>query len=388
MGPKKKKILFVSHAASHSGAPIVLLGIIKEFVKQSNTPFHILILRDGPLVKEFKALGETHIWNKSSDASSTLSGRAYSKLSRTLRQRHILSTVSDSTMLFFNTIANGVLYNKLSFIKGKRLCYVHELEVAIRTVTTPGTLSTILASTDFYFAVSEAVRQNLINNHGIAPEKITISRASVSEVCRQKGDHTAFIKSFRSTHNISPDAVLIGVAGTNEWRKGVDLFFPLILIYLDLYPDSDVHFIWKGFRDDHASAFAHKNDATKYRVGNRAILLPHGNDSLQNIACFDIHLLLAREDPYPLVVLEAASFGIPTVSFLDAGGSPEFIGTDSGICVTYGDLKKMAIAIHELVINKDLRIQMGKTAQEKVKRMHDQKNITREIISTIGELYD
>ena len=106
------------------------------------------------------------------------------------------------------------------------------------------------------------------------------------------------------------------------------------------------------------------------------------------MACFDIHLLPSREDPYPLVVLDAAAFAIPTVCFSDAGGTPEFVEDDCGYCVPYGDLLVMAYKLNTLVVNTELRTKMGLTAREKVYKKHDHEKQTQEIINMIKQSYD
>ena len=62
MPARKDKVLFVVHEASRSGAPMILLGIIKEFSRQSEIPFRILVMEDGPLLPEFRQTGKTWLW--------------------------------------------------------------------------------------------------------------------------------------------------------------------------------------------------------------------------------------------------------------------------------------------------------------------------------------
>jgi hypothetical protein len=47
-------ILFVSHDATRSGAPIVLLHFLRWFKKNSNRPFAVLLQAGGELVDDFE----------------------------------------------------------------------------------------------------------------------------------------------------------------------------------------------------------------------------------------------------------------------------------------------------------------------------------------------
>ncbi|HEV8083677.1 MAG TPA: glycosyltransferase family 4 protein [Chitinophagaceae bacterium] len=377
MQNSKKKILFVSHKANRSGAPLVLLEIIKEFKKQSTIPFQILIVNEGELVKEFAALGQTYVWNKNNKRIAiSLLQSIIGFFSRTLfiaRGVFILFKIRNSSLVFFNTIANGHFHKKLLFLKCRYIYYIHELEAAIYMLTNQQSLQLILNNTNLFIAVSEAVKNNLVNNYKIEKSIVQVLPTPMGCVSRTKATYDGFINSFKKVHLIPADAVIIGAVGPNEWRKGFDLFLPLITLYFNLFPESNAYFIWKGFSENNITSFFDLYDYKKFNFKERAILLPHGSDVLEQIACLDIHLLLSREDPYPLVLLESASFAIPTICFMDAGGSGEFIEDDCGYCVPYGDLKKMAINLNELVQSAGLRNTMGLKAQEKVKLRHDAK---------------
>ena len=58
-------------------------------------------------------------------------------------------------------------------------------------------------------------------------------------------------------------------------------------------------------------------------------------------AC-DLFCLPSREDPFPLVMLEAGALGKPMVCFDGAGGAKEFAARGAGIVVPYLDVPAMA----------------------------------------------
>lgn len=369
-----QKILFVSHKANRSGAPLLLLEIIKEFKKQSKIPFHILVMEDGDLTNEFKLLGKTYVWNNHKTLNPTslfsIPKNLVSRLYTTARSAFILFHLRNTSLVFLNTISNGHIHKKLLFLKSKFICYVHELQAAIHITTNPQSLQIVLNNTDLFIACSEAVKNNLVVNHAVSKDIIKAMPTSLPVVYRNKNDYADVVSNFKLKNVVHTDAIVIGVVASNEWRKGFDLFFSLVLIYSNLFPDSNVVFVWKGLNMNTASSFFDLYDNKNIKQTKQILLLSHGADSIENMACFDIHLLLSREDPYPLVVLEAASLGIPTICFLGAGGSPEFIEDDCGYCVPYGDLIKMATSINELVLDDELRNKMGLKAQEKVKARH------------------
>jgi glycosyltransferase involved in cell wall biosynthesis len=69
------------------------------------------------------------------------------------------------------------------------------------------------------------------------------------------------------------------------------------------------------------------------------------SNPLDYLSVFDIFALTSREDPYPLVVLEAALLQKPMVCFEKAGGAQDLIETDAGLIVPYLSLEAMSKAI-------------------------------------------
>jgi glycosyltransferase involved in cell wall biosynthesis len=388
MPVRKEKILFVVHEASRSGAPMILLGIIREFSRQSEIPFRILVMEDGPLLQEFRETGKTWLWfNIPRDGflgKLGWAGKIFHKVLINLRGALILFRLRDTKTVLLNTISNGHIHKKLSFLDARFICYIHELEMAIRQHTNEQTMETLRNHTHLFLAGSEAVKGNLVRQHGLPEHLIHVVYSSLTEISRDKSHFHLEKKAFTREHHLTQEQVIIGIAGSAEWRKGFDLVFPLLSVYYSMFPDSKAVFAWKGYRPTSATQYSGRFDIDKMGLGERFILLPHGNNNIETLACFDIHLLLSREDPYPLVMLEAASFGIPTIAFKDTGGCMEFIEEDAGITVAYGDFEGMSRALHSLVTDSWLRKQMGHAAKEKLSVRHDQRKITAQLIDILS----
>lgn len=368
--PKKQNVLFVGHKANRSGAPIVLLEIIKAFKKETNIPIQILLTNGGELTRDFSLLGETFVWFKKPVNANAAQGVKFriTRILQVVRGFYILYKIRSSTLVFFNTIDNGHMHKKLLFLKCKFIYYVHELEAAIHMLTNKETLSTIINKTNLFLTVSEAVKNNLVNNYLVSETTVKMIATPFKSAGVNKNSYANFIANFRQVHRLAADAVVIGAVGQNEWRKGFDMFFPLVKLYFELFAESNVLFVWKGFNNKNVSSFFDLYKQDKYSLNGKIVILPHGNDSIETMACLDVHLLLSREDPYPLVTLEAAAFAIPTVCFKDGGGSPEFVEDDAGFCVDYGDLLQMAKRLHQLATDAELRGKMGEKAKHKLSR--------------------
>jgi glycosyltransferase involved in cell wall biosynthesis len=86
-------------------------------------------------------------------------------------------------------------------------------------------------------------------------------------------------------------------------------------------------------------------------------------------------LLPSREDPYPVVVLEAAAEKIPTVCFENSGGAPEFVCPDAGTVAPYLDVEATTNILISFYHDRNVVDTYGRKAFEKVKRLHGDKQL-------------
>lgn len=85
----------------------------------------------------------------------------------------------------------------------------------------------------------------------------------------------------------------------------------------------------------------------------------------------DIYVALSRSESFGVAVIEAGAAGRPVV-VSDAGGLPEVvIDGKTGVVVPRENPQAAAKAIAKLVLDKDLRIQMGEVGKQHVVRSYD-----------------
>ena len=77
---------------------------------------------------------------------------------------------------------------------------------------------------------------------------------------------------------------------------------------------------------------------------------------------YNVFLLTSKEDPFPLVCLEAAALKKPVICFKRSGGMNEFIEQGGGVSVDYGSVEQLAAAIVDLKNDKNRLEEMSKAA--------------------------
>jgi glycosyltransferase involved in cell wall biosynthesis len=169
--------------------------------------------------------------------------------------------------------------------------------------------------------------------------------------------------------------VIIWGCGTIDWRKGADIFIDTAL-KLQMNGVSNFVFCWIGqnFWDKEIAGWGAWQQweelIAKNNLTETILFLGEKENPRDYFLAGDIFYLPSREDPFPLVCLEAADCGLPVVCFDEAGGMPGFVEEDAGNVVPFLNTNLAAKALEKLILNKNLREEKGSNARNKLRRRH------------------
>ncbi len=379
-----RRLLFVGHDASRSGAVIFLLHFLRWLKRRHpEVSFSVLLRRGGSLAGEFSALAPTFVLKGIFDphslpgraAKHSLAAQRLIARARRLRLRLFFGGGLMPDVIYSNTATNGWAVDDLAAIRGMKrprvITHLHEMEFTIRHHTDPGSFAKVEEQTDMYIAASEAVRRDVLKHHTIPESKVAVIHEFVPAHKAPVADAGSLRAQFREQHRIPPSAFVVAGCGTVGWRKGTDLLVPLLIALRKRLPDAPVCFLWIGCDASDPNVIRLRYDSEQAGVAEHLRLIDVQADLSAGYAAADVFALLSREDPFPLVCLEAAAAGKPIVCFADAGGMPEFVESDSGIVVPFLDLAAMAEALAHLYEDPSERDRFGARALEKVRERHD-----------------
>ena len=361
------KVLFISHEASRSGAPIVLLHLLKWLKANTDLKIEILLLNDGPLRTDFEKIGKTllvHELTKEHSVSGKIQKKVLGKTSDLF-----LKKVADQfarqnyDLVYGNTILSLPLLKKFKEEhRLKTLCCIHELSFALNYSFSKTYLHDTLPLMDCIIAVSNAVKENLINAYDLSAKKIHLHYEFIDTA----DEITSTNKPTKQDLGIAHNEFIIGMGGTAEWRKGADLIIPLTLKLIELHSDLYFKMIWLGAGPENNFVKQLQYDAEKCGVSDKLVFLDTKPNPLDFISLFDVFVLLSREDPFPLIALEAAFLEKPIIAFENSGGMPELISQGAGLLAPYLDITEIARQIYKLKDDTSLKDQLGKTAKQLV----------------------
>jgi glycosyltransferase involved in cell wall biosynthesis len=244
----------------------------------------------------------------------------------------------------------------------KVVLYIHELDTSFESTIGTAAWEKLSPRVDHFITCGERVTEMLVERRGVAPERIT--------------EHIGFIDpptldpdrwaATRRDLQIPEGAFVVGASGQPDWRKAPEVFIRMARTLAHRRPDLDPHFVWMGGVADTSPAWKMAHDVTCAGLDDRFHHVPETPNPGDVMGAMDLFALTSREDPYPLIVLEAAALGIPVVSF-DNGGVVQFARSGGAEplaeIVDFLDGEAMADAIASLADDPERRKAMIRRAE-------------------------
>ncbi|PWW29917.1 MULTISPECIES: glycosyltransferase family 4 protein [unclassified Chryseobacterium] len=388
-----KKILFISHEASLSGAPILVLDLIKRLKKEKeNYQIDILLIRGGELYEEFAKVANNIV-------VAHYHLQSFSFLKRNLKRvQSIVFRKKETQQDKIDKITISLLENKYDLVYGNTMesliwtlpfykkniptiVAIHELSFGIESTYSKEFVLENISNITQIIAGSQAVADNLINKYNAAPQKVTAIHSFVDNVLNLQKDKELLKKEL----NIKNEELIVGIASSQELRKGTEMV-PVLVQKIKQKTDLNFKFINLGGTSKSAAVRCAKLDAEKLGVEKDIIFIDHNKTPNDYINIFDVFLLMSREDPFPLVMLTAAKLKKPIVAFEKSGGAVEFLENNHGVLVPYLDIDTMAEETVKLMQDANLRESYGENIYQRLENEYSDKKLAGKIFTIIDNL--
>lgn len=367
----KVDVLFLGNDASRSGAPTSLLRLLRWFKEFSRYRVGAVLMKGGPLLEQYHEVAQTWVWKQSfSDdpvATELLPADAC-EVTTCLEIKRVVE-VAQPALLIANTTA---AFKILPELPGEipALGIIRELDRAIEQSIGVDRLQIGVSRCKQFLAVSQAVREQLIERQGVPAEMIRVVPGCLP--VKQIPDKNLQRQRLRELLDLHPEAKLIIGVGTIHFEKGVDLFVELCAKLNAKSQLPTIHCAWFGEaipEHDYMS----KTDRQVSSLGVESLIhFPGVSDDIANLmAGADLFALTSRSDSCPLVVMESALAGVPVACFAGAGGAVELIRQNAGIVAPYLDVEVLAAQIADALQDERKLANWAQNARDIVKERHD-----------------
>ena len=334
------------------GTPRVALSVLRVLLGRGDRPF-VISRRPGPLLDDFSALAPTSLEPLYRVRRRLWRTRGLAWLALTVDT--VAATISIARrrphVVYLNSTASSAYLRPALWLRRSVILHSHESgDVAARFI---GPLrARRLLSRVTLVACSPTVECALRSMAPSDGRSIVMIPSVPDDVAVLEG------AKCRATLDLEPGEVVVGCCGTVEWRKGADLWKAVAARVLSQASERAVRFVWIG---DIAQDSLVGGSGSEMFVGARS-------NPYAEMQRFDIVTLPSRDDPFPLVVLEAMLLGKPVVAFA-VGGVPAQLG-DAGIVVPALDVETFANEVLRLINDEGRRHTLGVRARERVERLY------------------
>ena len=403
-----KKILWISHEAGRTGAPAVVLGLM-QWLKQQDSRIQMtcVVMRDGPLRGDFEQICRTYTW-KPTDLNQP--ERIHRRLAKVITARgqsdpgQWLTAIlekEEADIIYLSTLVLGKYLQQFPRRNNQRIItHVHELLPSLRQLSSDHLVDLQLNLSDRVICCAPCVQEMLMHTYKLSADKCCVipeyimPGESSSELKKKESpfDRASDGQGFLQTLSKALDQGIpvFGVGGNPIHRKGFDLLPLLVHECQRQFGDAPFLAVWIGCGEGSEARIGLEWDLTQMGLMDQVLLIP--SVSMQTfrwiVSHFQVLTLLSREDPFPLVVLEAGLLGIPTVCFEGSGAIPSFAANEECVSVRYLDVPAFAAAIHQLCMNPLEARRIGAHMKARIERDLLIEKVAPQVVSVLLEAWD
>lgn len=294
---EKRKLLLVGHDAHAFGAQINLWHIGDTLRNQFGCEVSFLLAGDGDLVSDYEQLGSTFV------ASDPLGSEG------------VIEELRDKgyKLAIVNSVAAGSVAPMLKRAGFAIVSLVHELPRIIDEYNLGNSLVEMAGFSDKLVVPAEVVAEGVRSIASGLRTEIVVRPQGLYRTLRRK---PTYRRQVRRQLGVPTSARVVLNVGSADLRKGIDTF--MHVANLALQRDPNLHFIWVGKRNPNVTRWL--DDDLPADLAERVHFVDYTDDVAPYFAAADVFFLSSREDPFPSVVLEALSVGLPVVALSGCGG--------------------------------------------------------------------
>ncbi len=346
--------LVVAHEATNSGAPRMLLEVLRgvQAARGPGWSCETLLRRGGPLTGEFARLGPVHLLSHRWAEGATFRAGLFRKFVDRpwVQPRRLAAALARwpsgrFDLVYNNTATNAELVPAVRRVGAPVLTHVHETAYALGKFLTKEALSQTLGNTDHFLAVSPVVAEALLGS-GVAAGAITIVPNFLPEL-PPRPDAGAR-QAWRARCQLAPEAFVVTGCGHIHEVKGTDLFVE-VAAALSAMTARRLSFIWLGGETDVRFARKVRREVRRRNLDGVVRFVGAVAEAKPWFAASDVVAVTSRMESFSLVALEASALGRPVVGFAGARGLAGLLGDQPNLLAPAWDASALASALQALL---------------------------------------
>ena len=335
----KDRVIFVSHEATRTGAPKIILNILREFHQKCEIHCETILHNGGHLAGDFANYSSVDCLNIPRKPSEDLKKKIRRIVQREKGNLPILAVCNSMESRF---IAHELATHNIPLIS-----LVHELPSSYSEEDYDQILKD---STQIIFpvhAVQKATNEKISLPSG---KSVVLPQGLLNPEFGKSIDRESAVVKIRQELGLPEDSFIVLGCGTLDLRKGIDHYAAIARRTIEVVRERTVHFVWVGDgpRWTHSPYHYVQLDLDKSAAAQHVHFIGERADVEPYFVGADAFLMSSRVDPFPCVIHEAMATGLPVITFADSGGAPEAVADGAGFVVPYADYDQVVNIIRLL----------------------------------------
>lgn len=233
------------------------------------------------------------------------------------------------------------------------------------------------------FAISNVIRQNLIDTTPLTENKIKIVHNGID--CSRFDPSIVSGAEVRKEFNVSENEIVIGMLARFSWGKGHEEFLAAAKSLSEKFDNLKFMIVGEPSRGEDEYANRIKNLADEYSITGKVIFTGFRKDTPQVLASMDIFAFPSHSEAFGIALAEALASGKPSVCSASDGVLD--IAVDGVTSYLFEKLNSVDLAEKlELLINSPVkRKEFGAAARKRALENFDMKIITDKTIKYYEE---
>lgn len=335
----------VTHEASRTGAPLIILNIAK-FLKEDYDILPIqLLCEGGEMEDEFRAIGPTytiHFYHNKPLLKQEMKLLMTALAEKCTVQRAFVNSEGSTRLLQY--LSKHSVKNIVSLIHEMGHYYPQNAWSHINKYS-----NTVVFPAEF-------VKQKAIENNSFKESKIVVSGQGLMKPEILAYDKADGKRKLIEYLQVDPSSKIVLGCGSPIARKGIDLYVTTAISILNQCQADGTpmpYFIWLGTAANSEFQIWLERDIEASGYRDHIRLLGGFKDVSMFFSGSDLFYLTSRGDPFPCVVHEALAAKLPVIGFRDTGGAVEILNNKIGRVIPFGDIAQAATTIKTALANID-----------------------------------
>lgn len=383
-----KKILFILHEATESGAPMVVYSLMQWLKKNTDVEFDCYLIHGGSLFPKLQEICD-NVYQKPPYKHY----RVREKLQRLITQNKEsqeesffkVLTAKSYDLIYLNSIFSIPEFRKIEkyFPRPKKVLHLHEAHFLISYFEKLFPKGNPAENLDYLIAVSQTAKKAFLEKYAHPEDKVIIvyphvDKSSISTLEEKK--------SIRHQLGISDDTFVIGNIGNPHLVKSSEMLPILAYNLKKKYPDFNFKLLIVGGGSDNVFSLSNKIDSEKLQVTDHIVFVEHQSDVIPYLQAMNLYAMISREESFSLMTVLAALNHIPLITYCNNGGPEELLSEDIAFFTDYLDVQMLTDTIYQLSENQEKLRNTAAKAHDHFLRLFENQKSNQRLWSAITNI--